>query len=119
MTVMETFTTYRPSGEIVATITCPSVDVESNTPVDCQRIEGFWNGAKYWVENGEPVEKVEMEPIVFGLTISNLPIPCTAYIEAARYEITDGVLELNPSLPGPYQVRLEAVPYLSKTVTVA
>lgn len=114
------FSLYKiQTGELVGIVSCQQETVDLNTPTDCGRIAGSWDGTQYWVENGKPAKKVEMLPIISGLTISNLPIPCTAFIEAARYEITDGVLELSPSLPGPYEVRLEAVPYLSKTVTVA
>lgn len=62
--------------------------------------------------------KQDMAPVVTGRVVSNLPIPCTAVIEKVSYEITDGTLELEPSLPGPYEITLSSVKFLELKVSV-
>ncbi len=116
---MISFTTYDLfTGQIVSNITCAPVDVSRNTPICFGRIDGTWDGQKYYVLNGEPTLRQQMNPVVNGLVVSNLPIPCTARIEGEVYEIDDGTLELDPNLPGPYTIYLDAVPYLPCTVTI-
>ena len=118
MIEMVTFTTYDSAGALGAIITCPSNDVAANTPPGFMRITGAWDGRFYWVSNGAAVLRGVMSPVVSGRTVSNLPIPCTTTIEGVEYLINDGVLELSATLPGPYGVLFEAVPFLPCEVIV-
>ena len=117
--MMVTFTAYlTATGQIEVVISCPDVDADANTPAGCARIAGAWDGRIYWVDDGAPAMRAPMAPVVSGRTVSNLPIPCTTTIEGVEYLITDGVLELSATLPGPYVVLFEAVPFLPCEVVV-
>jgi hypothetical protein len=116
---MAKFTVYnQETGEILAAITCPDDQVEHNTPDGAGRIDGEWPGDQYWVQDGQPVPLRVMQPTIDGAIVNNLPVPCRAMLEGATYDIDDGSLELDASLPGPYNVQLIAIGYLPCMVTI-
>lgn len=106
------------TGEIIACLLGNDYEVEANLPEGGDYIEGTYPPSKYYIANGNAVERQQMEIIISGNLISGLPIPCTARIEGVPYEVADGELELNANLPGPYRVRLSAVGYLDKEVII-
>lgn len=116
---MASYTTYRAAtGEIVAQISCPETAIDKNCGGN-PHIDGTFRSDEFYVLAGVATAKTAMSPAVTGMTISNLPTPCTARIENVLYQITDGVLELDADMPGPYEVTLNAVAFLEKKVTVA
>lgn len=53
------------------------------------------------------------------VTLSNLPQPCTVQVNAARYPVPDGVLQLTFNQPGAYTVTVSAAPFLDQGFQVA
>lgn len=62
--------------------------------------------------------KATMSPAVSSLTVSNLPVPCTASIHGKTYQVKDGSIEIDADFPGPYEITLRAVGHLDCKVTV-
>jgi hypothetical protein len=117
--MIPSITIYDPStGAILRVVTGPEDCLAINVFPGEVFIEGRCDGQTQYVANGTAADKQPMTPVVTGSTITNLPIPCTARIEGVPYEIADGVLELDADMPGPYEITLEAVPYLTCKVTI-
>jgi formylmethanofuran dehydrogenase subunit C len=81
-------------------------------------IEGTANDALQYVLDGAVVAKHNITASLFGTTLSGLPVPCVVEIEGTKYEVADGSAELSFSLPGTYQVKVEARHHLPKTFEV-
>lgn len=117
---MPVFSFYDETGQIKAQVLCDKNDLKNNMHGDAY-IEGdaLLDAHTVYVATGGVVaNKLVMTPVVSGMTISGLPTPCTAIIEGAAYQVTDGTLDLSANLPGPYTVLLKAGPYLDAKVTV-
>lgn len=116
---MPQYTLYEAAtGRITRMMAVPDHDLAANLSLDEQYICGWYSNLTHFVKDGVAVEKQQMLVSVSGHTISNLPIPCNANIEGIDYTITDGELTLAAAMPGPYTVRLSAVPYLSEDVVI-
>lgn len=72
---------------------------------------GSWDGADYYVVNGQAVERPTQSTTLTGTIISNMPIPATLLVDGARIEVDDGKAELELLLSGAYKLRVEAWPY--------
>jgi hypothetical protein len=117
---MPGYTMYHSTGEIECVITCPEADLASNIPPGCSAYPGVVDQQTMWMPGGEPAQRQEMSVSVSGMVVSGLPTPSTrVHIEGQIYEVTDGTLELDPSLPGPYVVLLQAPGFLDKKVTIS
>ena len=46
-------------------------------------------------------------------TISNLPNPCTVYVDEQKYTVTDGLFEFSTDFAGIYSVKIKSFPYTS------
>lgn len=116
---MPAYTIYKTStGEIVGEVTCPESDIALNVKAGEAYVDGFYSAFTYYIPNGVPTQKAVMSPVVSGQTISELPIPCTVYVDGTLYEVDDGVFEFSSPLPGPYKCIISAVPYLTTEVTL-
>lgn len=114
-----TFTIYEPNtGRLRWTVRCPDFIVEVNIPPGMSCVDGEWSPYSYFVFNGEPRERPAIEVVIDGHTISNLPIPCTVKIDGQRYEVDDGVMELDSNHPGPHTLSVEAFPYKPTKITL-
>jgi hypothetical protein len=112
-------TIYDPeTGAIRKVVTAPQDCLALNVLPGEVFIDGYYDPRTHYVLDGEAAEKQPMTPVINGLTVSGLPIPCTARIEGQTYTITDGALELDADMPGPYEVTLEAVPFLPCKVVI-
>lgn len=110
---------FNPStGEIVGCVTGQDYEVEANLPDGCDYIEGIFPPTKYYVKDGAAVALQELSVTVTGNVVSGLPVPCVVRIEGVPYEITDGELELNANLPGPYRILISAPCYLLTEIVI-
>lgn len=112
------YTFYNTTGAIEANLHCTYQDLLLNPREGCTAVLGKYEHATHYFDKGFPKLRTKMQPTVMGRTISNLPIPCKAEIEGTVYDITDGSLELDVNLPGPYTIKFTAVPHLDETVIV-
>ena len=58
------------------------------------------------------VNKPRIEPIVSGLSISNLPGGCLAIVEDQTFSVIGGEITFDFAIPGTYRVRLTAKNWL-------
>ena len=86
---MPAYTVYKTAtGEITGDFICPEQDISLNVEVGEAYVDGSYSAMMYYVPNGVPTEKTLMSPVVSGWTISNLPTPCTVYIDATSVSYT-------------------------------
>lgn len=109
---MTTYTFYKPDGQITCQIDC----AESDLPLQLEAngslyVEGFFSNLAYYLPGGVPTSLQGINPSIAGNIWTGLPVPCTVYIDGNVYEVTDGVIDFQPDLPGPYHIRIVAVGY--------
>lgn len=113
------FTVYKnDTGEIVKNCVCPAEFANDQIVAGESIIEGVSSDITQYVVNGVVTDKPAMTPIVNGLTITGLPIPCSLTTYGTTYEIPDGEVTLSYDLAGEYHVKVVAFPYLNWEVTV-
>lgn len=85
--------------------------VKSGVPLQ----KGKFNHDKHYIdENGKKQFRPKMEAKLNGKTITDLPIPCTVYINNKIYTCDDDTLELSFSQPGIYRILITSFPYLDR-----
>ena len=95
--------------------------IASKVPTDGRdfvEVEIRVDPGEVYVVGGELVDKPAMSPTVLGVTISDLPSPCSLTTYGNTYEVLDGTVELLYDMVGDYLVKVEAFPYLDWEVTV-
>ncbi|MDH2051126.1 hypothetical protein [Achromobacter marplatensis] len=65
-----------------------------------------------YVDDGEVIRRLEMNPFIDGRSISNLPATCSVQVNDVMYECSDGIVELEFEQPGKYRVIVRAFPFL-------
>lgn len=115
---MPAFTFYESDGRITYNVSSSFEDIAINPQWGDKYVEGTFYPADYYISLGQAVAKQEFTPTINGNTVSNLPIPCKAWIEGTEYDIPDGVIELDANLVGPYTIKITSVQYKDKEVTV-
>lgn len=95
--------------------------------------EGTWYQTTHYFLDGEPTEKQPQDTIIDKLvvivsdgeiaTLSNLPDSCTVYIYnedtgVFSIEVSDNSLELTFELPGQYNIKVEAFPFLQWEINI-
>ena len=83
-------------------------------------LRGVVHANTHWVDPATRAcyAKTEMPGRVDGLTIRNLPVPCTFQVEGQTYTCDDGKIELEFAFPGTYQVVVRSVPHLERVFEV-
>lgn len=115
---MSSFVIYDADGVILRTGHCPESMLEIQAQAGEFILEGAANDATQYISNGIVANKHAIAPIVSGLIVSNLPIPCALTIDNTQYQCTDGVAELSFNLPGTYRVRIEALHHIPCEIEV-
>lgn len=115
---MASYTFYNNDGMVTSNVSCSPEDLALNPDWGTQYIEGTFQYNDYYIADGNAVLKQSFTPVVQGHIVSGLPIPCKARIEGTEYDITDGVIELDANLVGPYTIKITSVQYKDKEVTV-
>lgn len=112
------YTTYRVTdGSVLRQLSCRATEVANQLLGDESFVEGRYAADAYYVLDGTPTAKGTMTPTVVDLTISDLPVPCTATVDGVTYDVADGEVTFDfGGVPGTYAVTLRAVPYLDYTV---
>lgn len=107
------------TGAIAKSVCCQDGNEDSQTEDGQAWIEHDpVDNGKFYVNDGDVIQRPQLQEVVSGTIISNLPNPTTVWVRCDQYEVNDGVAELQFSLPGIYSVRLVSFPYQEKTVEV-
>lgn len=66
----------------------------------------------HYVKGGAIVERPVNPTTLVGMTLANVPAPCTVTVEGADHACDDTTVDLSFSHPGTYQVKVSAWPML-------
>ena len=109
---MITFSEYDSSGRITRSISAPDELADANKTPGVPSVSGTWSSKTHWVKDGEITERPTQQTTATGTTLSNLPNPCSVYIFRQRFEVSDGIAELDLPAEGIYFVRVESWPFI-------
>lgn len=109
-----------PTGNIIRVGSCPEFLVSAQAGQGELLFEGEAEAALHYVDvqTGERMDKARIVPMVSGLVLSGLPIPCSVCVEESAYEIDDGEVTLSFDLPGIYSVIITAEKMIPAVVEV-
>ena len=74
-------------------------------------IEGKADPATQYIKNGQITDRPIQQTNLTGLTLTDLPNPCTIFINGQSYECESDTAELEFDQPTAYTIRVEAWPY--------
>lgn len=111
------YTMHDAAGRVVITGFCP--DGMGPVPQDGHFMhpEGADLHLDY-VASGAIVRRPANPATLTGNTITNIPPGATVSINHIDYSVDDGVVELDFTFPGTYQILVNAFPYLTASFTV-
>lgn len=75
-------------------------------------------GPEHRVVDGEVSLRPASPATLDGLTLTNLPAPCTIRINSEEYGCAESTATLSFDQPGTYLVTIEAWPYLDKEFSI-
>lgn len=78
---------------------------------DKQMMEGIADPATQYIKNGQITDRPIQQTNLTGLTLTDLPVPCTIIINGQSYECESETAELEFDQPTIYTIRVEAWPY--------
>ena len=84
---------------------------------DKQLIVGKANPDTHYIKNGQITDRPTQQTKLNGLTLTDLPVPCTIHINGTPYECNSDTAELEFDQPTTYTIRVEAWPYQDFEVT--
>lgn len=83
-----------------------------------QAVVGAVDSATHWINAGSVEARPTNPAALQGETLTNLPVPCTIYIDGTAYACTDGTAELSFPYAGTFALRVKAWPYLDAVFEV-
>lgn len=112
---MSEYTFYDPlTGTILGTYAGGNPAKASPPGSAC--IEGRFDAAQMFIEDAHAIQRAQMEIVVDGNVLRNLPRPCVLKIEGQEYTVEDGVAEIEFAYPGPYSIKLTAQRFIDTEV---
>lgn len=118
---MKSFVIYKASsGEIIKSVMCPDdiVDYQYNPSSEaCIELEPI-DDSLFYILSGNVERRPDFNESINGTLISGLPIPTLVSVNGFDYQVDDGEVDLNFSLPGRYIVKLSSFPYVEKIIEV-
>jgi hypothetical protein len=118
-TTQTTYVTADASGRILSTGSMPRWMIDIQTPPAGGSLvigDGHWDTD--YVKGGAIVPRPASPATLNGMTLENLPNPCTITLDGADHACTDATCELSFSHAGTYTVKVAAFPYLDATFEV-
>lgn len=106
---------YDNSGRIVGNYNLAPELYELNK--DKQLMVGKANPDTHYIKKGQITDRPIQQTKLNGLTLTNLPVPCTIFINGTPYECESDTAELEFDQPTIYTIRVEAWPYQDFEVT--
>lgn len=115
----KSITFYDEIGRITGFLSGPPGVIEANKKIsDESWIEGEYSDEIYYVIDGVAKFRTEMDVIVNGKILNQLPMPCKVFINQSEYQVEDGEIELVFDQPGIYKVKISAWPFLDKEIEI-
>ncbi|MCX5472702.1 hypothetical protein OSH04_13340 [Alcaligenes sp. A-TC2] len=115
----KSITFYDGIGRITGFLSGPPGVIEVNKKIsDESWVEGEYSDEIYYVIDGVAKFRKEMDFIVNGKILKQLPMPCKVFINQSEYQVEDGEVELVFDQPGIYKVKISAWPFLDKEIEI-
>lgn len=111
---MKVISTYDPqTGKIDSVISGDEAAVQTTIEtLEEPWVEGDWFEKGKYVLNGEVVDQPVNPTTLSWLTLNNVPVPATVWIDSSEYQTNESTVELEFSFPGKHKVKVVAFPYL-------
>lgn len=110
---MKSISIYNDIGEIHTTIQGDELSIQATIDnITDGWVEGDWFQKNKYVANGEVLDRPANPTTVSGLTLNNVPVPATVFIDNVPYETSESTVEIEFSFPGTHKVKVVAFPYL-------
>ena len=106
---------YDNSGRIVGNHNLAPELYELNK--DKQMMEGIADRDLQYIKNGQVIDRPVQSTELHGTVLTNLPEPCTIFINGTPYECVSDTAELEFDQPTIYTIRVEAWPYQEWSTT--
>ena len=106
---------YDDKGQIISVYSLAPELYELNK--DKQMMEGIADPNQHYIKNGEIADRPKQQTKLTNTTLSNLPAPCTIYINGTPYECDSDTAELEFDQPTTYTIRVESWPYQDWSTT--
>jgi hypothetical protein len=110
---MKQATFYLSSGKIDYVVSGDDIVIEESIKAsDLGWIEGSWDGATYYVLDGEATLRPDNPTILDNITLRNVPAPCKILINSVAYDVDEETVELDLPMSAKYKIVIEKFPYL-------
>lgn len=110
---MKEISIYDSDGRIHTVISGDDVAIEATIQnITEQWVDGNWFEKNKYIFNGQVLDRPENTTIVSGLTMNNVPVPATVFIDNVPYKTNEATIELEFSFPGTHKIRVVSFPYL-------
>lgn len=103
------------NGRIIGNHSIPDEFLDLNHHMNL--LEGSADPATHYIKNGQITDRPIQQTKLNGLTLTDLPVPCTIAINGQSYECDSDTVELEFDQPTIYTIRVEAWPYQDFEVT--
>jgi hypothetical protein len=110
---MRNFIVYDKDGNILRTGSCMEDDFALQADIGEYVDEGKADDTKQFM-NKHKLEDKAVAPALTktGNVLTNLPKPCTVWIDDKQYVIKDGTADLSALPAGKYKIRIDSAAYL-------
>lgn len=107
------------TGAIQFSGTIPAYMIAAqDAPAGGSIVIGNGSAATQYVSGGQIIPRPVNTATLAGMTLSNLPNPCTVTVQGTAHACTDGSCDLEFTQPGTYSVVVSAFPMLDATFQV-
>lgn len=80
-------------------------------------LEGSADPDLHYIKDGQVTDRPVQQTKLTGLTLTDLPVPCTIYINDQAYECNSETAELEFDQPTMYTISVESWPYQEWSTT--
>lgn len=121
---MPHFIVYDHKGNILRTGIAPTEMIPLQAQDGELVLEGYADQQGDFIDLSTPdhghvvMPRTQMNLVVVGASISGLPVPCTAIIDGERYDVDDGLIELDSDVAKVHSVTIIADRHLMNTIEV-
>lgn len=106
-------TFYDGKGKITGCLSGPPGVIDTNKEMSVESwVEGKYSSERSYVVDGVVRPREEMNCLVNGKLLKNLPIPCEVFINNSTYHVDSSEVELDFDQPGMYKIKVSAWPFL-------
>ncbi|CAG9228915.1 hypothetical protein [Burkholderia vietnamiensis] len=116
---MQDYLIHDSNGRIMTRARMPDAMIDiQDVPAGCTLVRAACDINLDWVEAGQVKPRPSNTATLDGMSLRNLPAPCTIEINGEAHDCTDKTADLSFSQPGTYRVVVSAWPMLDAVFEV-